>query len=504
VQILIQSLLEKGRSSFRRYWRLLLTCLVLVLLFFSRQQINQMDSLFFQPSVSGAKGLMYYLAGRYDRAAIAYRTHFKEEVERGWSTGSPVQDALVRGDLPAAQSLAQQALTEGPRDLGAILMMGEVELERGYPGDALSRFATALEISPDNRDAFLLSALAHSRIGAYGEAIEDFKLALGPRAKGGWDRGFLLALQITGDLGAVPSDKRAACLQAHFFRYLRIFDPSNGRLAVAAAREAIKAGDHVDDAYVTIGVIAAKEGDREQAIVNFLKAIEHNRKNAEAYRWAATVYAHRGGDLLNEYRMWKAMFEVAPEDHLYREAYVEFLFRRLGDYPQAMAIALQGLERAPKDVKWLDWVGRLYESLGRHEEAIAYDRMILEIQPNNSDAYAHIGVNFIELHRLDDAITAFKTALSISPSSLAAHLGLAMSYDVQHRRREAIDEYEAVLRLGVQNVEVQVSLCGLYHYVGEFRQAAQCFKRVLAQDPGNQAALHLYPYTLKSLGQLSP
>ena len=501
---LVWPLVEKVRSSFRRHWRTLFTCLLLIVLFLARQQVIQMDSLFFQPSINGAKGLMYYMAGRYDKAAIAYRAHFKEEVERGWSTGSSVRDALVRGDLQAAQTLAQQALTEKPNDSAPLLMMGEVELESGYPGDALSRFVTALEIVPDNRDAFLLSAVAHSRIGAYGKAIEDFKFALGPWATGRWDRGFFLTLLVAGELEALPSDRRVPCLQAHHFRYLRIYDSSNGRLAVAAAQEAIMAGDHVGDAYVTIGVVAEKNGDREQALANFLKAIEHNRNNAEAYRWAASVYAHRDGDLLNEYQMFKGMFEAAQEDQHYREAYVQFLFRRLGDYPQAMAIVLHELERAPKDVKWLDWAGRLHESLGKHEQAIAYDRTILEVQPKNSDAYTHIGLNLIELSRFDDAIASFKGALSINPSSSAAHLGLAMVYDLQLRRREAITELEAVVNTGVQDVTVLVSLCSLYHYVGEFKQADQCFKRVLSQDPGNQAVLYLYPYTLKNLGQLSP
>ena len=73
-------------------------------------------------------------------------------------------------------------------------------------------------------------------------------------------------------------------------------------LAIARAEEAIARGDQVDDACVTLGVVYQKRTEDKDALAAFLRAIEANPRNAEAYRWAAVVYADRG-ELANEQRV---------------------------------------------------------------------------------------------------------------------------------------------------------------------------------------------------------
>ena len=80
---------------------------------------------------------------------------------------------------------------------------------------------------------------------------------------------------------------------------LRIYDGLQARLAIARAEEAIARGDQVDDACVTLGVVYQKRTEDKDALAAFLRAIEANPRNAEAYRWAAVVYADRG-ELANE------------------------------------------------------------------------------------------------------------------------------------------------------------------------------------------------------------
>src|SRR4030095_4589905 len=142
---------------------------------------------------------------------------------------------------------------------------------------------------------------------------------------------FFKVLEVTGDLASLPDIKKPLCLLAHYYRYLQIFDSSNGKIAAEYATRAIASGDQPDDAYLTLGVIYNKEGDEEMALHTFLKAMEVNPKNTEAYRLAVQIYSGRK-DLLNEYRMRKAAYEMAPEDPFYSVFFSRFLAEKLGDY----------------------------------------------------------------------------------------------------------------------------------------------------------------------------
>src|SRR5439155_13444748 len=123
---------------------------------------------------------------------------------------------------------------------------------------------------------------------------------------------------------------------------LRIYDGLQARLAIARAEEAIARGDQVDDACVTFGVVYQKRTEDKDALAAFLRAADANPRNAEAYRWAAVVYADRG-DLVNEERMARAAYEVEPDDAAYALPLAHLLAERLGDYAGALAVETRTL-----------------------------------------------------------------------------------------------------------------------------------------------------------------
>ncbi len=484
----------------RRSAKILAAFLIVFLVFSGRQQIKQMDDRFFQPSFQGAVGLAYYLGGDYAKAARAYRTHQRQKIVSGYSSGDPIRDALLLGDFHKARQLVQTKLTERPDDPNLLTVAGEIDLEDGRPVEALQRLSSVLEREPLNRDALLLAAVARARLQAYGPSIDNLKAALRPRAEGSWSRGFLLSLETTGMLAASNSGQKPLCLLAHYYRYLRIFDSSNASPAIRFAHKAIDAGDRPDDAYLTIGVVLEKEGKREQALQPILKAIEINPKNAEAYRWAASLYAHRGGDLQNEFLMWKGAFEVSSNDPTYRRAFINFLVRRFGDYPQALRVSLEGLEYFPQDVELLKDACEIYLALGEYERAIAQCRQATVIQPKDAAAYGLIGFGLWRLQRISEAVASYKTAMSVDPSHAPSHVGLAGIYQEQRQFRQAIEEYEESFRLGNRSPEDATSLCGLYLMESEYPKAASCLERMLKWNPDNKAAQHLYTYARKNLG----
>jgi tetratricopeptide (TPR) repeat protein len=422
------------------------------------------------------------LIGDYSGAAKAYRAHFQEEFQTGKTTGNPGLDALLRGELTAAKDLSQKTLEKNPEDIGALLNLGEAALEENDLKHALEISDRIFKKQTDHPDASVLASLAFARSGDDSKAIDAINRTLRRSRIGSRLTAFLMFLETTGDKARLPDKEKPLCLLANYYRYLRIYDESNGKPAITYAEKAIVAGDHPADAYLAIGIVHEKEGRPEKALQAFLKAIEADPKQAEAYRWAASVYAERGGDLLNEYRMWKGAYEAAPGDLLYTDAYVQFLQGRLGDLKQALTITLKTLEVQPDNPVMLHRAGELYQWLGEHEQAIGYFQKLLTITPKDAGIYDRLGYSLAELKRIDEAVTSFKTALSLNPNGRGSHVGLAWIYQGAHRFKEAIPEYEKALELG-EDVDTLAALCSLYHYESQYQRAADCFQMVIAQDP---------------------
>lgn len=478
--------------------KIILACALTLIWVLASQHIAQMDGRFFQLSFASIKGLALYTIGNYSGAAKAYRTHLEEEFQSGQTTGHAGWDALLRGELGPARHFSQQMLEKDPEDLHALLTLGELALMENAPAHALELFGRVLKKEPEQFDALLLSAIAFARSSDQGRAIHSLDSALRTNRIERRITSFLMTLQETGDLAQRPKGEQPLCLLAHYYRYLRIFDDSNAGPAISYAEKAIAAGDLPADAYLTMGVVYEKQKKRDEALAAFLKAIEHDPRHAEAYRWAATIYSYRG-DLANEYLMWMKGNAVAPGDTKYAMGLISFLQEKLGDLPKALEIALKAAEHGTEDARILRMVGGLYKTMGEEDHAVEFYNRARLLRPDDVEILVEIGMVHLEGGKYTDAQETFQSALAVNSSHSAPHLGLAGLYQQQRRFREAIGETEAAIGLGAREPNVRAQLCSLYEWDGRHQQAADCLRIVLRQDPSNQMARNLLPYVQKNL-----
>ena len=482
-----------------KYRRVLLGLLVAGLFLFAEERLRVMDHRFFQPSYQGVLGLAHYQLGHYAQAARAYRADLRTGGWRERDRGDKAYSALLQGDLREAVRLAEMRIMEQPDDIDAWLTLGEATLEQGNVRRAAGMFDHIVTLDATNYDALLLSAIAHTRSGDRDRATDRLRQALRNNSSGHRITAFLSALETAGYLRQDSSDSGRWCLLAHYYRYLRIFDPSNAAWARNAARNAIDAGIRIDDAYITLGVLADKAGDHDAALPYFIKAVDANPQNAEAYRWAANMYRHRGSDLLNEYQMWKGANRAFPSDELYRNGLVAFLTERFGDYPQALDLVEHALVAEPHNTELMLTAANLHQRLGQHEIAIREYGKILEMRPRSPHIYDAIGHSLTSLERYDDAIASFQAAISMNARRPESHRGLGTVYAVQGRNADAIREYETVLEMGNGDINTRTFLCHQYWVTNRYPEAESCLKYVLRRDPHNKSAIQLYPYVTQGL-----
>jgi tetratricopeptide (TPR) repeat protein len=434
------------------------------------QHVKRMDGVWFQPSPAGAWALAQYLAGDYVGAARAYRTHYREAVASGWSSGDPALDALLAGDLDHAASAART----GPSgERGFLLTRADIALERGRPDEAMTFLRQALQRAPDDAEALLLASLAHARGDEPGEAIVDLTHALRQRPDGARVTIFLRILETAGELARRQGAERRPCLLAHYHRYLAVFDASNGRRAIGYAEQAIRAGDRPADAYLVRGILLDRQGQRDRALEAFLKALEIDPRQAEAYRWATFIYSERD-DLRNEYRIARAAFDAAPTDSFYLDHLDHVLMERLGDPQAVIAVMQRAVEANPDDVRAHDRLGYALGFIGDQTRSVSHYQQAIRLQPGNAVLHEGLGRALHRLDRGDDAIAAYRQAAEIAPRRYQPHTGLASVYHGGGRYREAIAEYETALRLGEPAPGTRAALCAAYHAVSELPRTADC------------------------------
>ncbi len=461
------------------------------------QHFHQMDDRFFYPSFQGMKGLFLYEFGDYKSAAKVYKALFSETDEWG-EPSDPGVDALLRGDLYLAESIAQSDLVKGENQINATLTLGEVALSKGKHAEALQWFNEILKSERDQFDALILSSVVQSRLGRDGEAITLINRALRYHKIEKRITTFIWALEIAGELSALHNEGPHHTLLAHYFRYLRIFDKANGRQAMIFAKKGIKIEDHREAAHLTLGIVLHKENRIEKALEAYQNAIKINPAFSEAYRRKAHIYSDRG-DLANEYQMIKAAYEADSRDIFSVKHYQDFLTDKLGDYYQALVLTEQLLDADPENIDLIKSAAFYLRFIGKEEKAIEYYKKGLEISPKNASLYEGLGFSYTELEQFDAAFEAFQSALLINDQQARAYAGLAFLYDKTNKKLKAIEALEAAFAYGYQSNTQRMNLCTLYYTESQFEKAERCLRRVLTEEPRNVYAGNLLTYTLKNV-----
>ena len=340
-------------------------------------------------------------------------------------------------------------------------------------------------------------AAALTRRREDGRALHALNLALrdGPATGAGE---LILALETAGELAGLPDETRPDALLAAWYRYLRVFDPGNGRPAIRAARRAIAAGARADDAYLTIGVIHARERRRERALAALLKAIEVNPRHAEALRWAGVVYGQKG-DLANEYRMARAASEAEPGDPYYVEDLAFLVIDKLGDFRQAVVLLERALRSSPEDVNVLSRLAHAYGFLGDHARSVELYRRAIRLDPRNPRLLEGIGWVLDWAGRSDEAIAEYRGAAALAPGRPSPHRLLAVAYQRAGRHHEAIGALVRALELGERMSGTHEQLCRLYHLTSQFARAEACVRALLEREPRNPWGAYLLAEVRKNL-----
>ena len=347
-------------------------------------------------------------------------------------------------------------LVSEPRDWRGYYVRGKLALRAGDAGLAIRWLKPAVEMQPD-------APLPRFALGeAYLETSDDAAAVQE-----------LQRVQWAGRYFRILGEGKAS------ERYLRLaiaIDPESSEAYYALA-DVLWNAWHRDEAvaiykeglshdssnsaqtYLAQARIRESEKEWEAAIQSYLRAIDLEPRNADAYHRLGELYTKQGD--VNQAIYWFERSVDVASGYLWSYLSLGNGYKRRGDYEQALAQYERAVEKFPESGIPLRSIGWLKLEQGEPEEARAYFEIAIDKQPMFSWNYYDFAKFLMQIDRPGEAIEQLEMAVSLAPEIAAMHLALGDAYRATGECQAALDEYERVLVLEPENMEAARALEGL-------------------------------------------
>jgi tetratricopeptide (TPR) repeat protein len=178
-------------------------------------------------------------------------------------------------------------------------------------------------------------------------------------------------------------------------------------------------------AWNNLGIVAAREGNTEEAIRDFRRALE-----------------------------------IDP-DFLIALVNIGNAYRRQKRWDEAKGVLERAIELSPEDADANYGLGMVFAELNDTDQA--YDRLqkALAARPDYPEALNNLGVLYVRTHRLGDAEKSFRESIRLGPSYDQAYLNLARLYELEHETEKARTVLGELLKLHPGHAQAQRELDGL-------------------------------------------
>jgi tetratricopeptide (TPR) repeat protein len=260
-------------------------------------------------------------------------------------------DLYQQGKLGEAIAVYDQAIALDPDDVSFYVKKARLLILRNRPVEGARVAQQAVDMSPENAQAWAILGMAHDWNGDVAEAIDACKRAI--------------------DFD--PTYARAYAYLAEAYT-----DAVRWVEAREAAELALQLDAHDEDVQRNYGYMLEFQGDYVGAI--------------EAYERALQIHPNL------------AYIHVAVgRNH-----------RALGDYEAAALSFQRATEVDPNDAEAFDQLGWTYYGMEEFEQAETYLKKAIEADPEFGQAFGHLAINYWSRRNWEDSIPNFERAIDLA------------------------------------------------------------------------------------------
>src|SRR5215467_1068445 len=242
--------------------------------------------------------------------------------------------------------------------------------------------------------------------------------------------------------------------------------------ALEAKFQAALAEDpNLAEADYNLGVLAERQGKKEEAVDHYQTALRKKPSLKEASESLAVI-AQNEGRIPEAVRAYESILEAYPDDAGAHARLAE-IYRMSGDHDRAMEMARLALMREPKSltaqkVMMLSYLDRKQTSLAK-----LVAQKALKIDDSDPELYYTVGLIFLAEHEPGKAQQQFKKAGELRPDYLPAQVMLAKSALQQEDYPGAEQHLRRILQVSGKNAEAHLDLGVAYKGQGAYDKALQ-------------------------------
>jgi tetratricopeptide (TPR) repeat protein len=272
-----------------------------------------------------------------------------------------------------------------------------------------------------------------------------------------------------------------------------------------SVRQAQLRNPDLPQVHLIAGLLKFRENHYEQAIAEYLRAVELDPNNDDAYRRLGRAYEDN-----NQLDEAKAAFhkavEKGPQQYRNSRAMGDFYYLR-ARYEEAAHYLQKTVELAPNE--WHTWYGLGLAHLKSGQFASAKDELRSSISlKETSTALNALGLALMYEGEDRQAITHILRALKIAPKKYLCWMNLGTAYHRVHLLSDSQRAYRRALDLAEEDIDgnprsepLRTDLALLYARLGDRRRAESELVQALQQAPNNAWVLWTAVLTYEALGR---
>jgi tetratricopeptide (TPR) repeat protein len=253
-------------------------------------------------------------------------------------------------------------------------------------------------------------------------------------------------------------------------------------------RAALEADPNLAEADYNLGVIAERQGKKDEAKGWYQSALKKKPSLRQASENLA-IMAQNAGDIPSAVALYQDVLKRYPDDAASRARLGE-IYRLTGDHDKAMEFARAALMRDPQSTTALKVMMRSY--LDRKQLALAKLVAVRAVKIDDADPELHhtVGLLLQQDGDADGAMLEFKRALEVRSDYLPAHILLAQMALEAEDYPGAEEHLRKVLQAGSNNAAAHVDLGVALKGQGQYDKAMQEYDEAEKVDP-SLAAIYL-------------
>lgn len=222
--------------------------------------------------------------------------------------------------------------------------------------------------------------------------------------------------------------------------------------AVPFLSEAVKLNPQNAVAYAKLGEIDDAHNRRDQALVNYEKALAIDPEFTSLYLPAGLAYAKSGNTAKTDLYLGKA--EAAGIDTSEAKFVQIDALASQKKYPEALAALDKIIRAEPQNGEALYRRASIYDDMDQTDKAIDAYKDAARVNPANSLPWFDLGTIYYNKADYNNAEKAYLEALRIDPTSAQAHANLASVYRQKEKFPEANAEYKKAEELGMKTPDL--------------------------------------------------